>query len=89
MEDASPCWVMGSWVSAFCDGSLPALVRWYAQLHVSRCPQCARAIAAFRSVRERLRLHREVIVAQERSGLSPERWKAVERAWAAADQDDG
>jgi hypothetical protein len=87
MDDANPCWVMGSRLSAFCDGSLPALARWYARLHVSCCPQCAGALAAFRKVRERLLRHREAVIAREGTGLTSDRWKALELAWAAAERD--
>jgi hypothetical protein len=72
-------------VSALCDGSLSGFARWYTLLHVARCPHCKAALEALMVLRERLIELAKHVAPETDSGLSSDRWAAVERAWKAAD----
>jgi len=50
----NPCEHMVEKVSAFADGSLRGLARWYTRFHVKTCPRCRKALDALRALRDRL-----------------------------------
>lgn len=79
----APCWFMETWVSRTADGTLRGFGRWYAGLHIPRCPRCREALEELQALLLRLgslRCEGPVL-----PGLPKDRWAAIERAWSDAD----
>lgn len=53
-NDGQPCWFMRQWVSALSDNTLKGWARWYANLHVARCPNCKTALEDLTALHERM-----------------------------------
>ena len=83
-DDLKPCPHMQTLVSAWLDGVLTGLMRWYTNWHVAHCPRCTDAVPVLRTLRARLRRLSETPGAGQ--ALTPERRAAVEAAWVQADQ---
>ena len=81
--DLKPCPHMQTLVSAWLDGALTGLMRWYTEWHVAHCPRCTDAVPVLRVLRARLRRLSEV---PPDPALTPEQRNAVEAAWQRADQ---
>lgn len=90
-DDLKPCPHMRVLISAWIDGALSELARWYTTWHLAHCPRCQAAAAALRAMRDRLR----ALSARPHSdqmgvwGLAPERWQAVEEGWKQTDSERG
>lgn len=80
--DLKPCRHMQTLVSAWVDGKLTGLARWYTEKHVQGCPQCQSSLPFLRSLHFRLS---GLGKAQTPERLSEKRWEAVHAAWAQAD----
>lgn len=83
-NDWKPCWHMRTWMSAWVDGALSGLARWYLEKHIAGCPRCRAALPILRALHDRLNA---LEAAHEARPLSPERWAAVEAAWEQADRE--
>ncbi|MBV9849443.1 MAG: zf-HC2 domain-containing protein [Armatimonadetes bacterium] len=85
-DDLKPCPHMETWVSAWLDGALTGLMRWYTEWHVAHCPRCTDAVPVLRALRARLRRLSETPGGE---ALTPERRAAVVSGWERADQASG
>lgn len=74
---------MRSLVSAWLDGKLTGVLRWYTEWHMAHCPQCAASIPFFRSLQGRLRILYSPGDADE--GLSADRWASIASAFEAVE----
>lgn len=86
-NDLKPCPHMQTLVSAWLDGKLSGLMRWYTAWHVAHCPRCTDAVPVLRLLRDRLRRLSHLPDPDE--ALTPERRAAVEAGWEKADQVSG
>jgi hypothetical protein len=78
-----PCPHMQTLVSAWVDGKLKGLARWYTEWHVKHCPQCQSAIPFLRALHERLQtLGSQDAATQE---LPEVRWSRIKEAWDKVD----
>jgi hypothetical protein len=78
--NVKPCRHMQTLVSAWVDGKLTGLARWYTAWHVKSCPQCQASLPFLRTLHFRLSaLGKD---ADPKSQLSEQRWEAVEAAWS-------
>ncbi len=78
--NVKPCSHMETLVSAWVDGKLTGLARWYTEWHVKNCPQCQSSLPFLRTLHFRLStLGKDAAPEQQ---LSKQRWQAVEAAWA-------
>ena len=84
-DDLKPCPHMETCVSAWLDGALNGLLRWYTEWHVAHCRRCADAVPVLRALRARLRRLSET----PSDPLTPERRAAVVSGWERADQTSG
>ena len=82
-DDLKPCPHMETLVSAWLDGALTGLLRWYTAWHVAHCPRCTDAAPVLRVLRARLR---RIAALPPDPTLTPERRAAIEAAWQRADQ---
>lgn len=81
--DLKPCPHMRALVSAWIDGRLTGLARWYTERHVKDCPQCRSSIPFLRSMHARLL---SLGAPQEAAALEPGRWARVEAEWERAER---
>ena len=96
--NVKPCWHMQTLVSAWIDGRLTGLARWYTEAHVKDCPQCQVSVPFLKSLHFRLSdLGQKP--AQDtptkdtptkdmltKDTLTEQQWQAVEAAWEQAEQ---
>ena len=82
--DLKPCPHMRTLVSAWIDGRLTGLARWYTERHVHACRQCQSSLPLLRGMRARL-LH--LAAPPPEAALTPERWAQVEAEWERAERD--
>lgn len=75
---------MQTLVSAWVDGTLTGLARWYMERHVGGCRQCQSSLPFLRAMHARLR-HLGAPPAE--AALAPERWAQVEAEWERAERD--
>ena len=82
-SNVKPCRHMQTLVSAWVDGKLTGLARWYTERHVKDCPQCQSSLPFLRTLHFRLSaLGKD---AGPEKTLSEQQWQAVEAAWAQAE----
>ena len=82
-NDWKPCWHMRTLMSAWVDGALSGLARWYLERHVTGCARCRAALPILRGLHDRLHGMGDA----PDVALSTERWAAVEAAWERADRE--
>ena len=80
--NVKPCWHMQTLVSAWVDGRLTGLARWYTEKHVHDCPQCQASVPFLESLHLRLS---DLGQKPERGTLTEQQWQAVEAAWEQAE----
>jgi Tfp pilus assembly protein PilN len=78
-----PCPHMKGLLSGYLDGSLKGILRWYAHLHVSGCPQCTSVLEDLRKMLEQLRGLKSPTTP---ATISPERALQWEQAFDAIDE---
>ena len=83
--DGQPCRHMKTLVSAYFDGKLRGLARWYTHLHISGCPRCQAALEALRKLKDRLLQLKAESSGQTGTSLSVDRWNRIEAAWTESD----
>ena len=81
--DLKPCPHMRTLVSAWVDGRLTGLARWYTERHVKDCPQCQSSVPFLRSMHARLL---SLGTPREAAALEPGRWARVEAEWEKAER---
>jgi len=77
-NNVKPCRHMETLVSAWVDGKLTGIARWYTALHVKGCPQCQSSLPFLQTLHFRLSALGSTSVPEK---LSDPRWQAVEAAW--------
>jgi len=77
-NNVKPCRHMETLVSAWVDGKLTGIARWYTALHVKGCPQCQSSLPFLQTLHFRLS---ELGQTPAPEKLSDPRWQAVEAAW--------
>ncbi len=89
---------MQTLVSAWVDGRLTGLARWYTEKHVGDCPQCQASVPFLKSLHFRLSdlsqkpaqntLTKDALTkdALTKDALTEQQWQAVEAAWEQAEQ---
>ncbi len=77
-SNVKPCSHMETLVSAWVDGKLTGIARWYTALHVKGCPQCQASVPFLRTLHFRLS---ELGQKPASEKLPDTRWQAVEAAW--------
>jgi len=82
-DDKKPCPHMRTLVSAWLDGALTGIAKWYVEWHMKTCPQCRSAVPFFRGMHHRLE---ELAHKGDVPNLGEERWEKIEKAWAEMDQ---
>ena len=82
-EDLKPCAHMRTLVSAWTDGTLRGLPRWYTEAHLKGCPQCQASLPFLRSLKARVGELADAGPAPE--PLADTRRLAVEAAWEQAE----
>lgn len=93
-DNLKPCAHMQTLVSAWLDGHLSGLARWYTARHVRGCAQCQASLPFLRGLRARLLALPGDGSASDTPDplpvpaptLTPQRWNAVEAAWQQADK---
>jgi len=85
-NNLKPCWHMQTLVSAWVDGKLSGLTRWYTEQHIKGCPQCQSSLPFLRDLRFRLSSLGQRPVSRE--GLTDSQWEAVEKAWEQAEKQE-
>lgn len=83
LEDLKPCAHMRTLVSAWTDGTLRGLPRWYTEAHIKGCPQCQASLPFLRSLKARVGELAEAGPPPE--PLTDTRRLAVEAAWEQAE----
>jgi hypothetical protein len=78
---------MATLVSAYADGGLRGLARWYTRFHISGCPRCKAALEALKQLKDRLRSLTSPAGSIADSRLSGERWNRLDSAWEKAEKD--
>ena len=81
-NNVKPCRHMETLVSAWADGKLTGLARWYTALHVKGCPQCQSSLPFLQTLHFRLSALSQTPTPEK---LPDTRWQAVEAAWAQAE----
>ena len=81
-QNVKPCRHMETLVSAWVDGKLTGIARWYTALHVKGCPQCQSSLPFLRTLHFRLSALSRTPPAET---LSDPRWQALEAAWTHAE----
>jgi len=79
--EIKPCEHMAGMVSSLSDGSLHGVALWYTKFHVATCPKCTAALAALRTLRERLSALTHLGAMPQAIGLAPERRAKMEEAF--------
>ena len=82
-NNLKPCPHMQTLVSAWVDGKLTGLTRWYTEKHVQGCPQCQSSLPFLKTLHFRLSV---IGKAAPVTQLSDDRWAAVEAAWEDSEQ---
>ncbi len=82
-EDLKPCAPMRTLVSAWTDGTLRGLPRWFTEAHIKGCPQCQASLPFLRSLKARFGELAETGPVPE--PLTDTRRRAVEVAWEQAE----
>ena len=82
-ENLKPCPHMRTLVSAWTDGALRGLPRWYTEAHVKGCPQCQASLPFLRTLRARVGELAETGPVPE--PLTETRRQTVEGAWEQAE----
>lgn len=80
--NVKPCRHMETLVSAWVDGTLTGIARWYTELHVKGCPQCQSSLPFLRTLHFRLSALGQTPIPEK---LSDPRWQAVEAAWTQSE----
>jgi hypothetical protein len=78
--DLKPCPHMRTLVSAWIDGKLTGLVKWYTERHIHDCEQCSKSIPFLQRMQERLRTLANSTNAPSDESLSGERWEKLDAA---------
>lgn len=74
---------MQTLVSAWVDGRLTGLARWYTETHLKDCPQCQASVPFLKSLHFRLS---DLGQKPAQDTLTEPQWQAVEAAWERAEQ---
>ena len=82
-DNVKPCWHMQTLVSAWVDGRLSGLARWYTEQHVKDCPQCQASVPFLKTLHFRLS---DLGKKPDPAKLSDAQWQAVEAAWEQAEK---
>lgn len=82
-DNVKPCRHMQTLVSAWVDGRLTGLARWYTEKHVHDCPQCQASVPFLKSLHFRLS---DLGAKPAQEALTEQQWQAVEAAWEQAEQ---
>lgn len=82
-DDLKPCAHMRTLVSAWTDGTLRGLPRWFTEAHIKGCPQCQASLPFLRSLKARFGELAEAGPPPE--PLTDTRRQVVEVAWAQAE----
>ena len=85
-NNVKPCSHMETLVSAWVDGKLTGIARWYTALHVKGCPQCQSSLPFLQTLHFRLSALAQSPAAEK---LSDTRWQAVEAAWTQSEAQAG
>ena len=80
--DKKPCPHMRMLVSAWLDGALTGIAKWYVEWHMKSCPRCSASIPFFQGLHHRLE---ELAQRDDVPDLGAERWERIEEAWAERD----
>jgi hypothetical protein len=83
--DKKPCPHMRTLVSAWLDGRLTGIARWYTEWHVHHCPRCGESVPFFRGLHRRL----EALARVPAGDLGADRWSKIEKAWEDMDNKGG
>lgn len=83
-NDLKPCPHMRTLVSAWVDGRLTGLAKWYTDWHIKHCPQCQSSLPFLRSLHERMRELSE----RGADTIPDERWTRIESAWDRVDEQE-
>lgn len=88
-NNLKPCPHMRTLVSAWVDGKLTGLARWYTEWHVRDCPQCQASLPFLRSLSARLNALPAPSPSQESAAgtLAEERWAKIEASWEQTERD--
>jgi hypothetical protein len=84
-NNVKPCWHMQTLVSAWTDGKLKGLAKWYTERHVADCPQCQSSLPFLKELHGRLFTLAGQTPPASAESLAEERWEAVENAWKEAE----
>ncbi|HEX5323563.1 MAG TPA: zf-HC2 domain-containing protein [Capsulimonadaceae bacterium] len=86
-NNLKPCFHMRTLVSAWVDGKLTGIAKWYTEWHIKHCPQCQCSLPFLRGLHDRL----QSLATQPRgedeaeSQLSEPRWSHIEEGWDKVD----
>ena len=75
---------MRTLVSAWVDGGVTGLARWYTERHIQGCRRCQSSLPFLRAMRARLL---NLGAPPPDAALAPERWAQVEAEWERAERD--
>lgn len=81
--DNKPCPHMRVLVSAWLDGKVTGLAKWYVEWHIKHCERCSASVPFFRGLHLRLE---QLAVREPKAGLGEERWEKIEQAWEDVEQ---
>ena len=81
-NNVKPCRHMHTLVSAWVDGKLSGIARWYTEQHVKGCPQCRSSLPFLRGLHLRLS---DLAKKPSAETLPDKRWESLEAAWAEAE----
>ncbi len=81
--NVKPCRHMETLVSAWMDGKLTGIKRWYTELHVKGCPQCQSSLPFLQTLHFRLSALESRLPAEK---LSESQWQAIEAAWTQSEK---
>lgn len=77
--DLKPCPHMRTLVSAWIDGKLTGLAKWYTERHIHDCRQCSASVPFLRKMHDRLR--GLAGVEDNESTLATDRWQNLDAAF--------
>ena len=80
------CWHILPFALAYLDGRLGGLMHLCVKAHIARCRSCQKALAALRTIGERLQNLRHTPPDGAGESLETERWTALESAWSDAEK---
>ncbi len=86
--DVKPCRHMQTLVSAWTDGRLSGLARWYTEAHMKSCPQCRSSVPFLHDLRSRLGALGQSPGGEATGGeaLTETQRQALEAAWEQAER---